>query len=530
MKWHTPRLGADWTRRLSLVLGGCCGAVALLLFGYVALFSLTETCVFDPAEPWNEVVLYQRSSPLPGLLLTAAYGAVAWLLGRLPAPRWKWFDTAVILFTAVAVTAVGLWWIFLVQSMPAADSGTVFDAAQAVAAGDYAAFHGADNDFYGGLSYFQIYPFQLGYVFLSELVYRLTGSATAMPMQVVNVLALAATYVALLLLAKRLFQSRWAVTLCALLLLGCLQPVFLCSFTYGNILGFAAGVWAGYLTVRYMHSDSQKRYFLLIPLCLILALAVLSKYNNMIWAIAVAIGLVLDALHRRRWLSLAAVPAVVLLPLLAQNLVVLHYEQRSGVDIGPGISQVVYLNDGLQESWMAPGWYSDTGKSLFVNNGGDAAATDKQALEGIRERLQTMRKDPAYAADFFSKKLLSQWNEPSYECLWVSQMKGHYYGEVPAGSLLDSVYNGVAGRRLAGWFNGYQSAVLLLCCLGIAVLLRQGLHPALACLLAVPVGGGLYHLLFEAKSQYCLTYFILLVFFAAAGLCRLTQRKEHTNP
>ena len=41
------------------------------------------------------------------------------------------------------------------------------------------------------------------------------------------------------------------------------------------------------------------------------------------------------------------------------------------------------------------------------------------------------------------------------------------------------------------------------------------------------LGGLLYHLLFEAKSQYALPYFVLLVPLAAWGLSRLFHRTEH---
>ena len=43
----------------------------------------------------------------------------------------------------------------------------------------------------------------------------------------------------------------------------------------------------------------------------------------------------------------------------------------------------------------------------------------------------------------------------------------------------------------------------------------------------IVLGGLLYHLLFEAKSQYALPYFALLVPLAAWGLSRLFSRIEH---
>lgn len=504
--------------------GFACAAVtvlSLLMFAYVALYSLTQTCILDPDNFGGEVILFQDDGPVLSLLVTAAYALVAVGLYLLPAPRWQGYDAVVTTVVAAYALGLGFVWLYLCQSVPAADSGTVFDTACKVIAGDYTDFTTSNNDFYGNISYYQFYPFQLGYVFLSELLYRVCGTANAIPMQVVNVVALAAIYAGLMLWARRLFRDRRVTTLLAILLMGCLQPLFFTAFAYGNLPGFAAGLWAGYCAVCFMHSQHRGRLLWLLPTALLLVLAVLAKYNNMIWVLAVVIGLGLHLLHSRGWKLLPVLPVLLLLPVLAQQLVIRSYEVRSGVELGDGVSQLVYLRDGLLESNMAPGWYSDTGKSQFVHLKGDTAALDALAKEELAARLKELAADPAYTAEFFRKKLLSQWNEPTYESLWVSQVKGHYNGPVEEGTLLHSLYYGAHNRRVQVWFNLQQSAVLLLFCAGTAVLLyrrKTRLGPAAATLLTVLFGGGLYHLLFEAKSQYVLTYTVLLVFFAAYGL------------
>jgi hypothetical protein len=75
---------------------------------------------------------------------------------------------------------------------------------------------------------------------------------------------------------------------------------------------------------------------------------------------------------------------------------------------------------------------------------------------------------------------------------------------------------------LCDWFNFYQSTVFLLFSAGMVFLLRR-VRISLAPMLTVLAGGAAYHLLFEAKSQYCLTYFILMVPFAAYGLYEIIR-------
>ena len=49
-------------------------------------------------------------------------------------------------------------------------------------------------------------------------------------------------------------------------------------------------------------------------------------------------------------------------------------------------------------------------------------------------------------------------------------------------------------------------------------LIKRKCSAEMIILLTGLMGGFLYHLLFEGKSQYILTYFIIVVFFASYGL------------
>jgi hypothetical protein len=52
----------------------------------------------------------------------------------------------------------------------------------------------------------------------------------------------------------------------------------------------------------------------------------------------------------------------------------------------------------------------------------------------------------------------------------------------------------------------------------------------LQCLLMVVILGGIfYHLLFEAKSQYILTYFVLMVPMSAYGYCNMFRFVEEKS-
>ena len=123
------------------------------------------------------------------------------------------------------------------------------------------------------------------------------------------------------------------------------------------------------------------------------------------------------------------------------------------------------------------------------------------------------REDPVDFINFFSKKALSQWNEPSYQSLWTNQVRA-VYGER---GIIASWACGKGEYAVKGYMNLYQQLILFGAVLGAGFAMREKSF-GIAVLLLTFFGGFLYHLLFEAKSQYAITYFILLIPIAALGL------------
>ena len=151
--------------------------------------------------------------------------------------------------------------------------------------------------------------------------------------------------------------------------------------------------------------------------------------------------------------------------------------------------------------------------------------TGEKAKATILERLGYFAENPGEAASFFSEKLRSQWNEPSYDSIWLNQVFISY-------SEKGGLYNLLCdkGDRLTvGFMNQHQQLVFLGVLMGIIALIKK--RDVLSCILPLIILGGLmYHLLFEAKSQYALPYFILMMPVAALGLSAFFERlKKHVS-
>ncbi|MCR5576201.1 MAG: hypothetical protein K6F56_04255 [Oscillospiraceae bacterium] len=401
------------------------------------------------------------------------------------------------------------------------DSYLVTFAAQRAAAGDYSQLADA---------YFRRFPFQLGYVLYSELFFHavrlVLRSAPEgyrwLALQGVNLLWLLLAYHAIVEISGLLFHRPRVQKLTMLLLFVCLQPVLSVTFLYGNTPAFACGTAALWMFLLFLERG-RTRYALLTAL--LLSLAVALKLNLLIFCVAVGGVWVIELFKKRSLRSLLclllAAACVLTIPKLPQRI----YEKRTGLAFGEGIPMIAWMAMGFDQGYAAPGWYREYHTvAVYIMSGEDAAVTEAEAKEYLTERLQEFRRKPAGCARFFWQKLCSQWNEPSYESLWVNQVqlsfseKGRFY----------DFLCGSGARRTAAFMNQVQQLILLGALLGMPGLWRR--KRIRQCLLPVIVLGGLlYHLLFEAKSQYALPYFVLLVPLAAWGLSRLFHRIEHRH-
>ncbi len=178
---------------------------------------------------------------------------------------------------------------------------------------------------------------------------------------------------------------------------------------------------------------------------------------------------------------------------------------------------------GLQDSPMASGWYSKTAVNDYYQAGFDADMAKTIAGQHIGQRMSFFTSQPDVMFTFFSNKVLSQWNEPTYESIWISQVKEH---TVPVSDFVNSIYTGGTGQFLELYFNFQMQCTLLLFAIGVYLLfVHRKLSLETILLPLILLGGFGYQLLFEAKSQYALTYLPLLLPMAAYGLITLLEGK-----
>lgn len=499
--------------------------IMLFVMGSLTIASLTSTtgmeivmpgegidnCVYRIKE-LDESVVYYSDSIIGNLIWLAVCAAVCVLimpyLKRIP----LWAELAAV---GIWTLVIGIIWVNSSMSAPSEDSYIVTNASMQFANNDFSAL-GEDQ------RYFRNYSFQLGYVLFNELLIRaarLFGEPERMIFaEVINVILLALTNVGIVLINKRIFKDPRVHRMTAFLLLFALQPIIFSTFLYGIIPGLAFAVWSLFFMIMYFQSN-KIYHGIFSALCI--ALSVTLKSNNNIVLVAIVCVTVVMLIQRKKFVKdLIYLFLSIVLSISLPKAVIASYESRANVDLGDSVPYISWFDMGLSESNMGPGWYNYSATiTNFDENDHDAKKASKASREKLMNKVEFFIKNPQYRKDFFHKKFVSQWNETSYQSIWNSKVRRTYEDR---GAIANWVCND-GEFAVKKYMDIYTQLIFVGVLVGLAFLLKNKNFLAVVFPLIV-LGGILYHILAEAKSQYALPYFIYMIGFAAYGICSVYDR------
>lgn len=491
--------------------------VLLLLFLLpLACRSLWDTATIDTNNSVIERTGFEADFLLFNLLALLLGIAILYLVRRLL--RDVGF-VPLLCFVLAVVGALCVFYLVSAASLPSADSYSVSHAAKQAVLGNYEPIGGV---------YFVYYPFQLGYVLFAEVliqIFRPFGSVDWYSglLQGANVLFLLLAYAAVADTVRRLFGED-AGKICLVLCLLCLQPVPFSAFIYGNVPAFSLAVCAVWCWVRF--SKSKNGWFA-VGAALLFGLATMLKMNCLIFTVAAALVSVVRALQTRRAGFLLMGLGIVVSSIFFQEFPLWIYTARTGIAFGDGIPISAWLAMGMHETVRGNGWYDHSTVTIFTSTGYDSAATSAIAMEDLRQRISVFLENPAYCQQFFTDKFLSQWNETSYQAIWNTQVRPHAYE-------MHTLAKWVCGDgegAVKAYFDLYTQNLFWFSVLGCGYLLWKRRDEGDMCLYPLALFGGmLYHLFWEAKSQYALTYLFLFLPLAAVGLFALFRLLDGAIP
>lgn len=489
-------------------LAGTIAKWTIMFFFATAIVILTLQSLFSTAYiASSEKTYYAADKPFRHLLVFAGCVLAMLLFRRIAAKMPNRHRLNQICVVVLLLVSLGISYVIFVntQLYPRSDQRLVLLAAAKLREGDFSSMEP------GG--YLALWPHQMGATLYQYFLSFLIGPNNHVGNQIWNIVMLGIFQIVFLLLAKRLFQK--ISSGCMMFgIVSFLPLTFYVSFVYGNIAGLAFSTLAIYMLVLYTEQH-RIRYALISVLSL--WVAILIKGNYLILLIALAIYLLLDYLATLQKKNLLLI--VVLLLCYVSNTFFVHQAtiKITGRDVPKGVPPISWIAMGMQEGYAAKGWFNVYVTEIYEQCGGDSDLIYRTSLQDSKDSLKGFVENPVYARQFYGEKIASQWNNPSFQCFWI------YYDrttdiQVPA--WMKDMVTGNMRNQLIRVFNLWQTQILLGVCFYIIYRFRKFDGKELLLALCF-VGGFLFHLLWEAKCQYTVSYFVLLIPYAAAGFHEL---------
>jgi len=201
------------------------------------------------------------------------------------------------------------------------------------------------------------------------------------------------------------------------------------------------------------------------------------------------------------------------------------FEAHTGAELDSGCPTVLWLAMGtdIDNRSSGPGWFDMSSYNIYMDTGAQPEAAAAIGMEKLKNNAEKIRNDPSRALAFFTDKVISVWCEPLYQSLWSGPME--LFGQATHTPLMLSLYGGGKAEDLA---EGFSKMLSLLVWAGVCLSLFGSARKTRGWELMVLyfIGGFLFHLIWEAKSQYVYPYVFCLLPFAARGLWQIIDRKQ----
>ncbi len=308
-----------------------------------------------------------------------------------------------------------------------------------------------------------------------------------------------------------LFNHRFAGILTTLMAFAFLPQLFFILFAYGTIPGLFFTVLAFFAVLKF--GRTQKTAHLLLTAAAAF-FAVMLRQNCQIAVMAMVLYIALELVKKFSVRRLIMLPVLVLCMLLPVRLATAVYWQAADQDAPDSIPAIVWIAmaTDMDNTACGPGWWNGQNYAMFSAAGGDTDAAKEIGKAKLQDNLAKIQNDPVGAFRFFGKKIVSQWCEPLYQSLWSGPLEEQ--GQYTHTEFLRALYTGDTAEQYLTTVMRCFSFGLWGAVLGFLLLSRRTFDGA-ELLLMYFAGGFLFHIFWEAKSQYIYPYVICLLPCAA---------------
>ena len=401
------------------------------------------------------------------------------------------------------ITMIGI--TLYLSMVPRADQASVVNTAMAMVKGDFSAYEVGE--------YMNVYPNQVGIVYFFYWIFKILpfGYKTVFVLNVLSLIGIMVGMVGIGSLYGKNNKYLVGVVTMMFFPISCYA-----TFVYGNLIGQALSTLGIYFAIKYF---SQRKTSSIVWSVITCALAVVIKENFLIPLIGVVLFLLLDFVKHPKKKSAIFLVGLLSATICLSNGVKLHTEHIVGEKIATGVPTLAWVVMGMQEGYMAYGWHNQYNEDVYRANDCNTEQTKLQVKEDLVVRMKEFLPNPAYTVKFFYQKTLSQWNNPTFECFWINDLPKRQSDGIEVKKVA-GVFKSVLGEPgnpvIRGYCNLYQTLILAGVCIWI-FLGGKDLQTEHLLLATIFIGGFVFHFFWEAKCQYVMPYFVLLIPYAIKG-------------
>ncbi|WP_026509491.1 phospholipid carrier-dependent glycosyltransferase [Butyrivibrio sp. LC3010] len=379
--------------------------------------------------------------------------------------------------------------------------------------------------------YMFIYPFQLGYVAIGQIIGNLFGPGNYTVFQLINMIAILFTVYLLHLITRELFENDEVCAIFDVLSLFMFFFFTYVTFVYNDVWSVTPGVAAIYFEIRYLKGKAVKDEILA---ALFLGLGCFLKTNLYIALIAMVILLIVHFVQeildneeqKKRTVFFNLVFCIILCIMAIYPLKLLGnvYAAKADLEAYPeGVPSSTYFAMAMQEGEGEWGWYNGFNRNTYDECDYDRELTDEKAKLAIAERIAEFKERPLHAARFYARKFLSQWADPTFVSVRNFELSMRHSDSTSsfARSMVDGIWSKI--------FQGIMDVAHFIVYFGVVVYCILTLKKKSFTLWqALPIlfvfGGMIFHEIWEGSSRYIIRYYLMLLPFAAYGLFEITKK------
>lgn len=399
-------------------------------------------------------------------------------------------------------------WALSTRLVSGGDQITVLDAAYGLAQRDFSAL--------SPVNYLYDYNHQIGLAMVEFLLNRVLGEYNYTAYHLINAALIPLIYRELSMLGA-VFGLKRADQLMILLVAILFTPLSLyISFIYGTLPGLLLALVAIRLELEYFRGAKWPKALLS---ALAICFAVLLKSNYMIFMLAMLIYGFVEILRTKKAEKLVLVLLIAVFYTAQARIPIAIFAQMRGADIPEGVSTWAWVTMGLQDG-RNPGWYNGYTLDTLIGSEFDTQRQENWVKEDLKARIEELWNDKDAARDFFVRKTASQWNEPSFESVLILQGRSVKDENHWTRHIISEAGN----YRLSCFLNYYNFMLLAGAALYMLLCTKTKCFHDSLILPMIIIGGFLFHLVWEAKGQYTLPYFVLLLPYTVMGYGEAARR------